>query len=336
MLFPFFVSHVRVSRLVATLALIVGSVIRLNGALIPPEFFSAVVALGSSQLRIVPGQPCSVQWTTEGTGFLYGYLVKGDTDPTKRIYAVFLITNRHVIEEHVASQTTLKLQQQQQPQLLPGCPPAPDADESSIGVRLNPLQSSMEGKQFSLPIKDWFFHPDRNIDIAAVRLNATFLKNQGLLGLCFANDIYVANKEKLKSIGASAGDGVFVLGFPMNLAGAQRNYVVVRQGCIARVNEMLDGAAQTYLLDAFIFPGNSGGPVVLRPEITSIQGTSPQATSYLIGIVRGYQPYTDFAISPQTKHVRIAFEENSGLAEVLPTDFIDDTISAWVRTHPLN
>src|ERR1017187_6156764 len=121
MLFPFFVSHARVSRLVATLALVIGSVIYLNAALIPPEFFSAVVALGSSQLRIVPGQSCSVQWTTEGTGFLYGYLVKGDADPAKRLYAVFLVTNRHVIEEHVASQTALKLQQQQESQLIPGC-----------------------------------------------------------------------------------------------------------------------------------------------------------------------------------------------------------------------
>ena len=331
MLYRFFVSHVRVSRLVATFALLIGSVIYLNAALIPPKFFSAVVALGSSQLRIVPGQPCSLQWTTEGTGFLYGYLVKGDPEPTKRLYAVFLVTNRHVIEEHVASQTVLKLQQQQQSQIIPGCPPTPAADESSIGIRLNPLQSSMEGKQFSIPIKDWFFHPDGTIDIAVVNLNTTFLRGQGLLDLFFQNDLYVANKEKLKSIGVSAGDGVFVLGFPMNLAGVQRNYVIVRQGCIARVNEMLDGASQTFLLDAFIFPGNSGGPVLLRPEITSIEGTPPQRTSYLIGIVRAYQPYTDFAISPQTKHVRVAFEENSGLAEVLPTDFIDETISAWAK-----
>ena len=125
MLFPFFVSHVRARRLVATLALVLGSVTYLNGALIPPKFFSAVVALGSSQLRIVPGQPCSVQWTTEGTGFLYGYLVEGNPDPTKRKYAVFLVTNRHVIEEHVSSQTALKLQRQQKPQIIPGCPPAP-------------------------------------------------------------------------------------------------------------------------------------------------------------------------------------------------------------------
>jgi hypothetical protein len=41
-------------------------------------------------------------------------------------------------------------------------------------------------------------------------------------------------------------DGVFVLGFPMGLAGTQRNYVVVRQGAIARIGEMLDNASKSF------------------------------------------------------------------------------------------
>jgi hypothetical protein len=45
--------------------------------------------------------------------------------------------------------------------------------------------------------------------------------------------------------------------------------------------------------------------------------------------------YVDVAVSEQTKKARIAFEENSGLAEVLPVDFIDEAIVAWARTHPL-
>jgi hypothetical protein len=92
---------------------------------------------------------------------------------------------------------------------------------------------------------------------------------------------------------------------------------------------MLDGASPSFLVDAFIFPGNSGSPVILRPEITSISGTPPQNVAYLIGIVRSYLPYADLAISPQTHRPRVSFEENSGLAEVLPTDYIDEAITAW-------
>ena len=74
----------------------------------------------------------------------------------------------------------------------------------------------------------------------------------------------------------SAGDGVFVLGFPMNLAGVQRNHVIARQGVIARVSEMLDGASQTFMIDSFVFPGNSGGPVVLKPDVAAIGETKAQ------------------------------------------------------------
>ncbi|MGB9486715.1 MAG: serine protease, partial [Terriglobia bacterium] len=92
-------------------------------------------------------------------------------------------------------------------------------------------------------------------------------------------------------------------------------------------------ASPSFLVDTFIFPGNSGSPVILRPEITSISGTPPQNVAYLIGIVRSYLPYADFAVSQQTHHLRISFEENSGLAEVLPTDYIDGAITDWRKTN---
>jgi hypothetical protein len=48
----------------------------------------------------------------------------------------------------------------------------------------------------------------------------------------------------------------------------------------------------------------------------------------LLGVVQSYQSYTDVAYSAQTKHPRITFEENSGLAVVLPVDFINEMVKA--------
>jgi hypothetical protein len=305
---------------------------RAYGTLVPPHLDDAVVALGSMQPVESPGQPCTLRWTTEGTGFLYGYLAKNDPDPTKREYGVYLVTNRHVIEDHVKGQRFLKMNEQSA-HLTGQCGDA-KPDDTVITVRINPPSASAEGRQFPLPIDKWFFHPNKEVDIAAVRLNATFLKDQGLLNAFFSNDEIGANKEKLKSKAVSAGDGVFVLGFPMNLAGVQRNYVIVRHGCIARISDMLEGTSSDFLLDTFIFPGNSGGPVILKPEAISITGTPSQNNAYLIGIVRAYIPYTDTAISPQTGRPRISFEENSGLAEVLPIDDIDQAIRSWQQANP--
>jgi hypothetical protein len=98
---------------------------------------------------------------------------------------------------------------------------------------------------------------------------------------------------------------------------------------------LLISKSDSFLIDSFVFPGNSGGPVVLKPEIISIAGTPSQSKSYLIGMVIGYQSYVDVAVSQQTQHQRITFEENSGLATVVPTDYIADAIEADRRRRPL-
>jgi Trypsin-like peptidase domain len=136
-------------------------------------------------------------------------------------------------------------------------------------------------------------------------------------------------RQSLVDKGVAAGDSIFVLGFPMNLAGVQRNYTIVRQGVIARISEMLAKESKSFMADAFVFPGNSGGPVVLKPEVFSIRGTKSQPKAALIGMVTSYHPYSDVAISPQTNRARVLFEENSGLADVLPIDYVEETIRAW-------
>ncbi len=75
---------------------------------------------------------------------------------------------------------------------------------------------------------------------------------------------------------------------------------------------------------------------MLRPEVQDahFEGEKPPTMqAYLLGLVRSYLPYTDMAISPQTKHLRVTFEENSGLTEVISADYIDETIED-AKKHP--
>lgn len=276
-----------------------------NASLIPQFFTDCVVALGGKQV-IPPARPGDVpheEWQTVGTGFFYGYLVKDDADPTKREYQVFLVTARHVVEGYASG------------------------NQSPLRARLNG-RDKLDGQEFetSSAVAAWSFHSNQNIDVAILPVDLGVLREKGLEHLFFASDLHAADTRKLKELEVTAGDGIFVLGFPMNLAGKQRNYVIVRSGVIARLSELLDGASEKYMIDGFVFPGNSGGPVILKPEAMSITGTKSHSSAYLVGIVLSYQPYIDYGISPQTKRARITFEENSGLADVLPTDFIDEAI----------
>jgi hypothetical protein len=249
-------------------------------------------------------------WATAGSGFFYGFLAVNDPDPAQRQYQLYIMTNKHVIE-----------------------------GRGLISVRLNPKKVSEQGQVFDLPLVDntgkrqWFTHPDPNVDVAGIQVSPTFLTQRGIDYTVFRNDEDAADIRKLKDIGVSAGDPIFVLGFPMNLAGEQRNYVIVRPGAIARVGDLIESASTILLIDSHVFPGNSGGPVVLAPQIAALTGTKRNNRAYLVGMVKAYIPYTDVAISPQTGRPRITFEENSGLAEVVPIHRLNEAIIEWKRSQ---
>ncbi|UGX96442.1 serine protease [Bradyrhizobium barranii subsp. barranii] len=277
--------------------------------LIPAFFLNCVVAIGDVATALTPGAPPRVEWQTTGTGFFYGYVLKDDADVAKRQYEIYLVTARHVV-----------------------------AGKQNLKIRVNPASVGATGKEFEVPSNPppgattWFYHPDPTIDVAAVRVNFNELTASGFEVNFFTQDVATILKSQMRDKQVAAGDGVFVLGFPMNLAGQQRNYVIVRQGVIARNSEMLDNASTTFMVDAFVFPGNSGGPVVLKPEIVSIEGTSGHDRAALIGIVTQSRNYVDTAISPQTGRPRISFEENAGLAEVLPLDYVNEAITTYRRS----
>ena len=262
-------------------------------ALIPPFFFDSVVAIGFGD------DPKS---RYRATGFLYGLFIKNKTKD-KNTYSIYLVTNRHVFE-----------------------------GEKVAVLRFNPTGSAA-AREFKVRLKDkdgkplWFTHDDPEIDVAAIGINARRLQAEGIQFSYFRSDVHVASRAEAVEVGISEGDGVFLLGFPMGLVGETRNVVVVRQGAIARIRDFLEGGSRDFLIDCTVFPGNSGGPVILRPEVTSITGTKPAEKACLLGIVATYIPYEDVAISAQTKQPRIVFQENSGLATVFPVDHINDVVN---------
>src|SRR6185503_14526044 len=159
------------------------------------------------------------------------------------------------------------------------------------------------------------------VDVAAIGLKAPRLREEGIRFSYFKTDTEVLDRKRTMEMGFCEGDDVYVLGFPLGLVGEHRNYSVVRQGCIARIRDSAAGSTKEFLVDATVFPGNSGGPVISRPE-PSPPGQGASGRSYLLGIVASYVPYRDVAISQQTKRTRVVFEENSGLTAVIPCDYV--------------
>jgi S1-C subfamily serine protease len=245
-------------------------------ALIPPFMLDCVVAIG---FRDEKGNIAYV-----GTGFLFGRFLARIPNSELSSYRLFLVTNRHVL-----------------------------GDERVAYLRFNP-EGAVPAQVFDAVLVDsngkalWFAHADPEVDVAVLPINGPVLQEAKIQFAFFQDDKHLLTHKEAAPLGLSEGDGVFVLGFPMGNVGAERNYVVVRQGSIARIRDSIAGAVKEFLIDATVFPGNSGGPVISRPEITAIDGTQSIDRASLLGVVASYLPYRDVAISQQTRRPRIIFE----------------------------
>src|SRR6266516_3902281 len=184
-------------------------------ALIPPFYLDAVVAIGQLQ-----ADGTTTSWI--GTGFLVADVVHREGD--KVSYRLYLVTNRHV-----ATAAT------------------------SLQIRFNEAAGST--RQFTLDTSEgdtqiWYFHQDPEVDVAAAPLNPEALRNEGISFGLFFSDRHCLKRVQALDMGVTEGDGIFVLGFPMGMVGTTRNYVIVRQGCLARVRDALAGEERQFLIDA--------------------------------------------------------------------------------------
>ena len=267
-------------------------------SLIPRFFLDSVVALG------VPEPAGSVKFTA--TGFLYGHPV-GKSEKGREQYWVFLVTNRHVI-----------------------------TGKRKLWIRFN-APSGASPQSFPLPTADstgethWTFHPDSSVDVAVLVIDAISGPLTEVRLSFIREDAHAASLEKLRQGKFSEGNEIFVLGYPLGLAGDEQNYVIVRHGIIARIRDYYENAAKFFLIDSSVFPGNSGGPVLAKPTLYTYGETISRAK--MIGMVSGYLPFEDIAWSHQTGRPKLISEENSGLATVVPIDAIQKTISIAVDKY---
>lgn len=262
-------------------------------ALIPQFFLDCVLAIGL------------VNRSWIATGFLYGYF--DEKLDREKPYRVYLVTNKHVFE-----------------------------GKERVLLRCNP-ESHEPAKEYDLDLLNadkqplWFAHPRAEVDIAVMPINFNLLSEHKMKVGFFSNDKLALTIDGMKESGMTEGDFAYILGFPMGIVGEFRNTVIARGGNIARIRDTLSKINDNFLVDALIFPGNSGGPVINKPEITAIEGTEGQNSANLIGIVHSYIPFIDVAISRQTGKPRVTFEENSGLAQIHPVDFINEAVELHIE-----
>lgn len=259
-------------------------------AIIPSLFLDAVVSIGVRKANT------SISWI--GTGFFVGRSV--DNPETVRPY---LVSNKHVFQA-----------------------------SDSIVIRMK-IKGTDELKEMDAVLKNadgnllYKFHDVPDIDVAVLPLNAQVINDSNLYFPCFNIDVQAMTSIELRDSGVDEGSLVYMLGFPMGLVNEKSNLPICRLGCIARMSEIQIKEQHNMLVDIQNFPGNSGSPIVLRPELFSITGTKSLNKCVLVGIVHSYIPYQESLINSQTGSIVEIKSENSGIANVHPIEYIREIIN---------
>lgn len=175
--------------------------------------------------------------------------------------------------------------------------------------------------------KPYTEHPDADVDIIAIQLNPQCLINDS--SIWGSINIYTESLDlcAMKMEGIDEGWLVYALGFPMNLV-SEFKTPICRMGCISRLTDafLQPDKAKYFLVDAQAFPGNSGGPIISKPENIPSAGGVNYIPARLLGVLSAYIPYKDVLISQQTQEVKMVQTENSGLTIVYPVDRMKEVV----------
>lgn len=275
-------------------------------ALIPDKYLQAVVAVGVKATPKLPmefGQPMEAT----ATGFLYGYPRSGDRNDQTTGFSLWLVTCKHVIQDAI------------------------DCNHEEVMVRFN--KASNAGMQtFRIPLRQdggpgWTFHP--KADVAVIPTSWPDLESKGVQWETFAAGRNTLSSEDAAKAGLSEGDDVFVVGFPTGWRAGRQDYPIVRHGVLAQIQGWLNDDHATFLVDGSGFPGNSGGPVVTRPQSIAITGTQLLSAAWLVGMVseRRFSPIS----SDPYSDVNWQLKETADLIEVVPMNAIDETIVSEIQ-----
>lgn len=267
-------------------------------ALINTNNLKTLVAIGIVQRK---------KFVCQATGFLVGFIAKNSKEPEKKTYHVFLVTNRHVFQ-----------------------------GKQKVWLRLNDNKDKAKifEQELTFPTGEsrWLAHKNGNVDLALLNINPQALQDNSIDFSIFNEEMF-AFYRNFKKIGIEMGDDVYILGFPMGVAGDIQNYPYAKSGIISRVDKEIFAKHKAYLIDSSIFPGNSGSPVVLKPTAISINQTQAVSQIFLMGVISRYLPYKEELYSHQTNPPSVVSleRENSGLSFVVPMDFAKSVFITWVK-----
>ncbi|GAP08814.1 hypothetical protein ATHL_03775 [Anaerolinea thermolimosa] len=172
--------------------------------------------------------------TGTGTAFIFNY------QQEEKQY-LFLVTNKHVIRGAIDGRFFFTLSDGQSPQ---------------IGQRFDIQMNKFE--------QQWFGHPDPEIDVAVMPLVPVLQQIQKKGKTVFYKSIthnLIPTPEQMNDLDAI--EEVVFIGYPNGIFDSKNLMPVVRRGTTATHLQLDYEGKPLFLIDASVFPGLSGSPVLI-------------------------------------------------------------------------
>lgn len=192
-----------------------------------------------------------------GTAFVVSH-------PHARGTHLFIVTNRHVVEDVARGGLVFTQGQNGQPRL---------------------------GERFQLNIDDftaaWFMHPDPEVDLAVIPMRPleAAARDQGV-------ELYYHPIDSRLALDAATVDGldaleeVLFVGYPSGVWDQVNLMPILRRGTTATPMGLDFEGRKEFLIDAAVYPGSSGSPVfVYEPEVAAAVRGAQRAKFHFAGVV---------------------------------------------------
>lgn len=233
-----------------------------------------------------------LHWT--GTGF---FLMKKQPDEK---YRLFLVTSRHLVE----GQKDISI-------LL-------EDSESHLNVVNLQISRDIE-KRYSV-------HENKNVDLAVIGLDGGYFSKMKYRISPFEIDLASVSTSQYLEEGGSPGSSAFIIGYPTGVVENESAMPIVRAGCIARMDPSEIERNGVFLVDIPCYPGNSGSPVLTKPEVVAMQGSKPFQKCALLGMINSPISFKEVQMDKKSGEIRQVKNENSGLARVIPVEYIREVL----------
>ena len=202
------------------------------------------------------------------------------------------------------------------------------SDPERVGVIFQPragdqlLADSLTGRIGPGP-STWFV--DRSNDLAALLLDPERLPEDQVRYRSFDVETDLLSLRQLRQRQIAEGDEALVVGFPEPTYESGREYPAVRLATIAAVPNRAR-PEWPLMAEGTALPGDSGSPIIVKPERDSRISQRAGAGGKLIGVLEGAgRPATVTRSDDDGNPIEV--EQRPGIIRVVPADALHDLIN---------